>query len=57
MAPFPSVFVSAADFPQVRMFPSESPVRTSPVRLKMKHWMNFGFLYFCSGDRKEKKEK
>lgn len=46
LAPFPSVLMSAADFPHVRMFPSESPVRTSPVRLNTKHWINFGFLYF-----------
>lgn len=31
---------------QVRMLPSESPVRTSPAASKMKHWMNLGFLYF-----------
>lgn len=46
-APFPNVLMSAADFPHVRMLPSESPVNTSPVRLKTKHRMNFGFLYFC----------
>lgn len=46
LAPFPNVLMSAADFPHVRMFPSESPVRTSPVRLNAKHWMNLGFLYF-----------
>ena len=47
LAPFPSVLTSPGDLPQVRMFPSESPVSTSPVRLNTKHWMNFGFLYFC----------
>lgn len=46
LAPLPRVLISAADFPHVRMFPSESPVRTSPVRLNTKHWMNLGFLYF-----------
>lgn len=51
LAPLPSVLISAADFPQVRMFPSESPVRTSPVRLNTKHWMNLGFLYFYKEKR------
>ena len=46
LAPFPSVLMSPGDLPHVRMFPSESPVSTSPVRLNTKHWMNLGFLYF-----------
>lgn len=45
LPPFPTPLPSPARV-QVRMFPSESPVSTSPAASKTKHWMNFGFLYF-----------
>lgn len=36
---------------QISRMPPESPVRMSPLLRKVKHWMNFGFSYFCNSSR------
>ena len=49
--PFP-VGVSAELLVQTSRIPPESPVRMSPVLRKARHWMNFGFSYFCRHNNK-----
>lgn len=44
--PLPGVLESERLRPQVRMFPSESPVRMSPSGRSTKQGINLGFLYF-----------
>lgn len=36
---------------QIRRIPPESPVTMSPFLRKARHWMNFGFSYFCKNDK------
>lgn len=39
---------------QISRMPPESPVRMSPLLRKVKHWMNFGFSYFCNSSRMDR---
>lgn len=55
--PLPGVLESETLRPQVRMFPSESPVRMFPSGRKTKQEINLGFLYFWRGQRSGVKGK